>query len=69
MQGEVPMNPHIHIIDSILEVKACGSAADISADLSLESTKTIAELLDDQKEPEEENNKKEKDHQEEARPE
>jgi hypothetical protein len=70
MQGEVLMNPHIHIIDSILEVKACGSAADISADLSLESTKTIAELLDDQKEPEEEeNNKKEKDHQEEARPE
>jgi hypothetical protein len=61
------MNPNIHIIDSVLEIKACGSISDVSADLSLESTKTIAELLDDQKEPEEENNKKET--KEEVRPE
>jgi hypothetical protein len=55
------MNQNFNIVDSILEVKACGSIADISADLSLQSTKTISELLDDQKEPEtkEENSQEE----------
>jgi hypothetical protein len=48
------INPQIKLVDSVLEVKALGAIADISADLSLESTKTIAELLDDKKETEQE---------------
>lgn len=43
---------NIQIIDSILEVKASGSL-DVTKDLDQTSTKTIAELLYEQKEDEE----------------
>lgn len=51
------INPEIKTIDSILEVKAVGAVADVSADLECIQTKSIAELLDGKKEEDQEENK------------
>jgi hypothetical protein len=59
VQGENMINPEIRITDSILEVKAIGSIQDISEDFNAVQTKTIAELLEDEKKEEDKNNQKE----------
>lgn len=43
-------DPDINLIPSILTVKASGALADPAPDLELPEGKTIAELLNDQKE-------------------
>lgn len=52
------INPEIRITDSILEVKAIGSIQDISEDFNAVQTKTIAELLEDEKEEDKNNQEK-----------
>lgn len=54
------INPEIRITDSILEVKAVGSIQDISEDFNAVQTKTIAELLEDEKKEEDKNNQEKK---------
>lgn len=60
VQGENMINPEIRITDSILEVKAVGSIQDISEDFNAVQTKTIAELLEDEKKEEDKNNQEKK---------
>ena len=59
VQGENMINPEIRITDSILEVKAIGSIQDVSEDFNAVQTKTIAELLEDEKK-EDKNNQENK---------
>lgn len=49
-------NPEYHIVGSILTVNASGVQDDVEKDLQLPDGKSIAELLDDQKEKNQENN-------------
>lgn len=58
MQGDNMINPEIKLTDSILEVKAVGSIQDVQNDFNCVQTKSIAELLDAEKEEDKNNEEK-----------